>query len=115
MRHMALILALVFTASIYAGDAVKPLEIQIKAKRFSFTPNEITVQKGQPVRLLITALDVSHGFAIDAFKIKKKIDVEAEEPTVVEFTPDKEGVYDFYCVVFCGSGHEGMRGKLIVK
>lgn len=90
-------------------------EIKITAKRYAFTPKEITVEKGRKVRLLVTAMDVNHGFAIDAFKIRKKIDPESEEPTVIELVPDAEGEYEFYCAVFCGSGHDGMKGKLIVR
>lgn len=106
---------LAFSVWGYAADEAKPIEIKITAKRFQYDPKEITVQKGQKVRLLVTALDVNHGFAIDAFDIKKKIEADADGPTVIEFTPDKVGEFEYYCVVFCGSGHDGMKGKLIVK
>lgn len=113
--RVALAGLLAFALAAHSADATKPLEIRITARRFTFTPKEITVPKGQKVRLLLTALDVNHGFAMDAFKIRTKIEAGAEDPTVVEITPDKEGEYEFYCAVFCGGGHGGMKGKLIVK
>ena len=35
--------------------------------------------------------------------------------TVIRFTPEKAGVYDFLCDNFCGSGHEEMNGRIVVK
>ena len=31
-----------------------------------------------------------------------------------EATPDKAGTFIFLCDVFCGDGHEGMNGTLVV-
>jgi heme/copper-type cytochrome/quinol oxidase subunit 2 len=28
--------------------------------------------------------------------------------------PETEGKFDFLCDIFCGDGHEGMTGRLIV-
>lgn len=44
----------------------KPVEIHMTARRFEFDPRTITVQKGQPAKLVITSEDVDHGFAIDS-------------------------------------------------
>jgi heme/copper-type cytochrome/quinol oxidase subunit 2 len=32
----------------------------------------------------------------------------------LSFTPDKAGTFTFLCDVFCGDGHEGMSGRLVV-
>ena len=88
-------------------------EIKISAKRFSYTPSIIEVKYGIPVRLILTSEDVTHGFRLEAFNINNKIN--PAETAIVEFTPDKTGEFDFYCNNFCGLGHPGMRGKLIVK
>ncbi len=87
--------------------------IKVMAKQFEFIPNEITGKSGIPVRIILTSEDVTHGFAIDDLKIN--VQVRKGEDTIVDFTPDKPGTYDFYCSVFCGIGHPGMRGKLIVQ
>lgn len=39
-------------------------EFEITARQFSFEPSIITVNKGDVVRLKITSVDVTHGFAI---------------------------------------------------
>ena len=33
----------------------------------------------------------------------------------IEFTADKQGTFTVFCSVFCGSGHSGMKGKIIIK
>src|SRR5262249_14148080 len=53
-----------------------------------------------------------HGFAIDEFKINKRI--KGGGSAVVEFTPDREGKFRIYCSVVCGDDHDKMVGELIV-
>ncbi len=86
--------------------------IQIKAKRFEYMPNEITLKKGVPVVLELTSLDRLHGFNCPAFKIRG--DIRPHQVTKITFTPDQVGTFDFHCDNFCGSGHENMTGKFIV-
>src|SRR5215813_2447292 len=86
--------------------------IQIAAKKFEFTPGEITVKKGEPVVLEIKSEDVKHGFSLPDFKIRANI--EAGKTSTIRFTPDKAGQFTFACDVFCGDGHEDMSGTLTV-
>ena len=86
--------------------------IQIKAKRFEYMPNEITLKKGVPVVLELTSLDRLHGFNCPAFKIRG--DVRPNQVTKISFTPEQVGTFEFHCDNFCGSGHETMTGKFIV-
>ena len=86
--------------------------IQMTAKRFEYTPNEITVKKGVPVILEITSLDRDHGFKIPEFGIHA--DVKPGETTRVRIVADHTGRFEFRCDVFCGSGHEDMAGELVV-
>lgn len=88
-------------------------EINVVAKQFSFNPNPITVNKGDKVKLILTTEDVEHGFAVKEYEINEKI--IPGEATMVEFTADKTGEFEVLCSVFCGSGHSGMKGKLIVN
>jgi cytochrome c oxidase subunit 2 len=88
-------------------------QIQVTAKKYEFSPNPIRVKKGEPVKLTITATDRDHGFQIDAFHIKQRL--KKGEPTVIEFTPEKAGSFPFKCSVFCGFGHGGMKGTIIVE
>jgi len=88
-------------------------EIQLAAKKYEFSPNLITVKKGEHVKLVITALDHDHGFKLDAFKINEKL--KKGKATTVEFTPDQAGTFPFACSHFCGMGHGKMKGKLVVE
>ena len=47
--------------------------IQITAKRFEYSPKEITVKKGVPVVLEFTSLDRLHGFNCPGLKIRTDI------------------------------------------
>jgi len=87
-------------------------EVSIIAKQFAFYPAQIVVRKGQPLRLYLTSTDVTHGFALPAYKIDQPI--KKGELATVDFVPDKAGTFPFHCSVFCGLGHLGMMGRLIV-
>lgn len=87
--------------------------IKIVAQRFSYTPNEIVLKTGEPARLEFTSLDFMHGFNIPDLKIRANL--PPGQVTVVHLTPQKAGIYDFLCDNFCGAGHEGMEGRIIVK
>ena len=89
-----------------------PVEIRLTARKFQFEPSVITVRKDTPVRLLITASDVEHGFEIEELGINKRLKPGAV--TVVEFTPTRAGKFRFACSVMCGSGHDEMTGELVV-
>ena len=86
--------------------------IRITAKKFDFTPSELTVKKGVPVVLELTSTDRVHGFSLPDFKLTARI--EPGNVTRVTFTPDRTGEFTFSCNIFCGSGHEDMSGRLIV-
>jgi len=88
-------------------------EIQMTCKKYAFSPNSISVKKGERVRLTITATDHDHGFKLEPFHVEQKL--KKGIPTTVEFTADKSGTFLFKCSVFCGFGHGGMKGTLIVE
>ena len=87
--------------------------IHITAKRFDFSPDSITLKKGEPVVFEISSGDRKHGFSLRAFGVRS--DVLPGKASRIRFTPDKTGKFTFSCDVFCGEGHEGMAGKLIVQ
>ena len=106
--------ALLYGGAIGAAKAkVKERRIKIQAKKFEYTPNIIILKTGQPVVLEFTSVDFIHGFKIPDMNIRA--DLPPGQITKVRFTPDKAGEYEFLCDNFCGSGHEEMSGKIIVK
>jgi mono/diheme cytochrome c family protein len=78
-----------------------------------WTPEIITVQKGERVRLRITSEDVVHGFSIP--KLDVNVDwIEPGKVEEVEFVAHDPGRYTFQCTVWCDIGHWRMRGVLEV-
>lgn len=107
----AVALALTVAASARVG-AAEPRVVRIVAKRFSYTPSEIRLKKGEPVVLELVSEDRVHGFKLPAFKIRT--DVRPNEVTRIPLTPDKAGTFTFACDVFCGDGHDDMAGTVVV-
>jgi len=61
----------------------------------SFSVKEITVKKGDKVKITINNTAGTHDFALDEFGIKK--DTPEGQKTVIEFTADKVGDFKYYC------------------
>ena len=87
-------------------------EIHITAKKFEFTPDTITVKKGESVVLVVSSQDRKHGFNLRAFGIRA--DINPGETARIQFNPNKTGKFTFSCDVFCGEGHEDMTGTIVV-
>jgi cytochrome c oxidase subunit 2 len=87
--------------------------ISVVAKRFVFSPSEIVLKKGQPVRFELTTVDFGHGFKIPDLDFRA--DFIPDKVNVVRLVPQKTGKFDFLCDNFCGSGHEEMDGRMIVE
>jgi cytochrome c oxidase subunit 2 len=98
-------LVLLFPTSVYRAQGVTRT-IEIHAKRFTFSPAEITVKKGETVKLVLTSDDVTHGLMIPDLNIKQPI--SKGHRTEVTFTPTKPGDFKGKCDHFCGSGHGSM-------
>lgn len=96
-----------------ATPATPPNVIEVTAKKYEFTPRVITVKQGDHVKLVITATDHDHGFALAQFGIEARLPKGV--PTTVEFTADKAGSFPFKCSVMCGIGHGRMKGTLVVQ
>jgi rhodanese-related sulfurtransferase len=104
---------LFFVVGVIPALAAQTQEISVIAKKFEFLPGKITVNRGVPVKIYLTSVDVDHGFAVSEFKIDKT--VKKGEVAIVKFNPDKAGEFNMYCSVYCGMGHGRMKGKLIVQ
>lgn len=89
-----------------------PRRIEVTAKRFAFSPSEITLKKDEPVVLVLTSVDVAHGIRFNELGIEAKIG--KGQASELAFTPDKIGTFVGHCFVFCGSGHGGMTLTLQV-
>jgi cytochrome c oxidase subunit 2 len=101
-------------ATIGLRAAAQPEEqvIKILARRFTYTPNKLTLKKGVPVVLELTTADVLMGFNAPDFDVRA--DIIPGQVAKVRLVPGKVGTFTFLCDIFCGSGHETMSGTIIV-
>jgi cytochrome c oxidase subunit 2 len=86
--------------------------IKITAKKFDYTPNQITLKKGVPVILEFTTKDVLMGFSVP--DLGARSDIIPGQVARVRIVPNKVGSFPFHCDIFCGSGHEDMTGTITV-
>jgi len=98
-------------APIHAQD--EPRVIEIHAKRFSFSPAQITITKGEKVVLALTADDTTHGLSIPDLGVNATI--PKGKVTNVEVTPQQSGTFQGMCSHFCGVGHGSMVFSVVVK
>jgi cytochrome c oxidase subunit 2 len=96
-----------------APAAGAPRVIEISAQRFKFTPNVITIKKGETVILRLNSLDVTHGFFMKPLKIDEVI--VPGKPTELTLTPQQAGRFMTICDHFCGSGHGNMNMTIVVE
>jgi cytochrome c oxidase subunit 2 len=100
------------TVGLHAATQPKEKVIKILARRFTYSPNTITLKQGVPVVLELKTADVLMGFSVPDFNVRT--DVVPGKVVRVKLTPDKAGTFTFLCDIFCGSGHESMNGTLVV-
>jgi len=116
IRFAGVIAGLVATAFVAKTPRAQDREgrvVDIEAKRFRYTPNQIVVKRGEVVTLAFRSLDFVHGFSLPDFGIRA--DLIPGRVTQVRLQPMQAGRFTFMCDNFCGDGHEEMNGTLIVE
>src|ERR1035437_4534394 len=111
MKHPRILLTVVasclFTIVSFGSSAVEQSRgIEIHAHRFAFTPSEITVKKGETVRLTLVSDDVPHSLLLKDLGIDQVI--QKSHPSEVTFTASLAGNFHGRCGRFCGGGHGEM-------
>lgn len=112
MKWLSIAAALLICGGFIQGVPVAAAQeaartIEIHAKRFSFDPAEITVKKGETVKLVVSSEDVEHSLVIPDLHVNATI--KKDHPAEVTITPDKMGDFKGKCGHFCGSGHGSMK------
>ena len=96
-----------------AGLAPPPDQPQdVVASRSGFVPSVIQGRKGEAIHFRLTSRDQEHCFAIDAFRIEKRI--VPGRTTAVDLTPEKAGTFPYYCCLETGAAAETERGRLVI-
>ena len=101
----------------FAGET----EVHVTGKQWMFEVkypdgrtaiNEIRVPAGKPVKFLLSASDVLHGFYLPDFRVK--MDMIPGRVTTLWVQPERPGSYQIFCTVYCGTGHSNMLATLVV-
>jgi cytochrome c oxidase subunit 2 len=100
-----LAIVLLSAQALRAQDSTQ--HIEIAAKRFSFTPNDITIKKGIPATFSLTSRDADHSLKIKELNVN--IAAKKGSTKEVTFTPTQVGTFEGRCGTFCGSGHGSMK------
>jgi cytochrome c oxidase subunit 2 len=87
--------------------------VEITAKRFAFSPDKITLKRGQTVKLRLHSEDVIHGFFLRPLKLDEEI--PAGQTTEVTVTPQTVGTFTTICDHFCGANHGNMNMTIVVE
>lgn len=96
------------------GESRETKEFEVVARRFAFEPAVLEVDEGDTVKITLTSADGTHGFAIEDLGVQQKIK-RGGEPSTVEFVADRAGRFEIKCSEYCGSGHNRMKGLLVVR
>ena len=97
------------------GVALQEVTIDVTVGRYHFTPGTdapLEVPLCAMVVLRVTSEDVTHGLAVDGYRVSEEI--PAGQTVEIRFLADKAGDFTIYCTVFCGAGHPQHKGTLHV-
>lgn len=103
------------------ADGVQRATITLDS--YSYTPNHVVLQVGQPVELTLTSVTIliPHNFVVKepAAGLMVEQDVGAGKTVTVRFTPTHPGMFTFYCdkklLFFASHREKGMEGRLEVR
>ncbi len=88
-------------------------EFTVTGANFSFSPNTISVKKGDTVKITFKNAEGYHDLRLDDFGVFTKMIVAGAEDTI-QFVANRVGSFEYYCSV--GSHRQmGMKGTLTVS
>ena len=87
-------------------------DIVIVARDHRFAPDRIEVTRDDLVRITLRSEDAPVGFAIDAYRIAKR--VAGGQAVTFEFRADQVGTFPFYCNITSDEQCRDMKGTLVV-
>ncbi|HEY4673910.1 MAG TPA: cupredoxin domain-containing protein [Nitrososphaerales archaeon] len=109
----AISIAVLFAAQRPTPEDTNAVAINVTSRQWNYTPSEIRVKEGQTVILHLRSIDVPHGFAIEEYRVN--VFLPPGETVDVKFIANQAGEFQYFCNVFCGTGHPNHKGKLIVE
>jgi heme/copper-type cytochrome/quinol oxidase subunit 2 len=105
-------LALGALLALGPGPVARADTVELVASSAGFRPKVINVRRGETVRFQLTSADTDHCFALEAFRVEKRI--RPGPPTVLDLTPERAGTFAFYCCLESGEAADREHGRLVV-
>lgn len=109
----------------------KPIrrDILVKARKYSYDPSKIEVNKNDTLHIKLVSLDVVHGFYVEGYDVDAQISPQIKgfkirkpsegynwkDTTEMVIITNTTGKFRYRCSHTCGSMHPFMQGELIVK
>ena len=91
-----------------------PVEVYFAAGRFSFDPDTLVLERDRVYRFYMSASDITHGAAIAFGSGSRIVRLRPGSVTTLDLTFKSAGIHLVYCTVYCGPGHDTMRGRISV-
>ncbi len=98
--------------ALLAAAAAAQDAVGVVASKEGFSPKVVNVRKGENLRLQLSSSDTEHCFALEAFRVEKRI--LPGKTTTVDLVPDRTGTFPFYCCLETGAAADKEHGRLVV-
>jgi cytochrome c oxidase subunit 2 len=104
-----------FLLSLAVAMATPPESrvVEIHAKRFAFTPDAVTLKRGERVTIRLIGDDRAHGLLVKPLGID--LDAAPNDPDEITIVPAQPGTYPAICDHYCGMGHGNMKMTVTVE
>lgn len=96
------------------GEADGPIEVFMIASRYGYEPEVLRLEANVPYRFRIMAVDAVHGASINFGGGARMIRCPLRKEVMSDMTFTRPGKLLVYCSVYCGEGHDMMKGAIIV-
>lgn len=97
------------------GEGGEPIDVYIMAMQFAYEPQVLRLEHGVPYRFRLMSMDVNHGASVHTGFAGHIMRRPARQMVDMIMTFEEAGEYMVYCTVYCGEGHDTMKGKIIVE
>jgi cytochrome c oxidase subunit 2 len=90
------------------------VDAYLMAGRYTWYP-DLVLKAGHEYRIWMSSVDALHGFSLVGHGQNINLEVAPNHAYGATFVPEKPGTYLIVCNEYCGLGHHGMRGHIVVE
>jgi len=88
-------------------------DVYLLARNYDWGNFILEFEQGKRYRLHLASLDMRHAIVVRELGLMNRI--KSGEIKTIEFTPHRKGRFKVVCGEWCGPGHAGMVGAIIVR